>query len=90
MNALVNRFVAGDIRTSDFEKEYIVAWRACRDNGQLQEAAPNDQQYFDAVFCAIDNYCADPDLRDEGEFDDQMLLTEIIELKSQWESAKSG
>lgn len=84
LTILVERFVSGGISAVDFEREYMATWRACRDNGQLQDAPVANQRYFDAVFCAVDNYCSDPELRDEGEFDDQMLLDEVFKIKSQW------
>jgi hypothetical protein len=89
LTTLIDSFVSGGIQAADFEKEYMAAWRACRDGGQLQEASLNDQQYLDAVFCSIDNYCSDPELRDEDELDDQMLLDEVCRIKSQWRSAEA-
>lgn len=90
LTTLVDRFISGEILATDFEGEYMAAWRACRDNGQLQDTSENDQRYFDGVFCAIDNYCSDLKLIDEGEFDDQMLLDEVLKIRSQWDSAKAG
>lgn len=89
LTTLIDGFVSGRIQAADFEEEYMAAWRACRDGGRLQEASLNDQQYFDAVFCSIDNYCSHPELRDEGEFDDQMLWDEVCRIKSQWRSAEA-
>ncbi|ASW01027.1 colicin immunity domain-containing protein [Paraburkholderia aromaticivorans] len=84
LTILVERFASRGISAVAFERAYMATWRACRDNGQLQDAPATDQRYFDAVFCAVDNYCSDPELRDEGEFDDQMLLGEIFKINSQW------
>ena len=65
---LLSRFQSGDMSASDFEGQYIKAFKG--------EASPIDGPYFSALndlFFDVDSYCDDPCLRDDGDIDGDEL-----------------
>lgn len=84
---LIESFLSGDLSAFVFENAYTSAWRAYRDSGYDNELDEKTQEYVDRVFTTLDLYCAEPELRDEGDLDDHELLNEIIQLNKQWRKA---
>lgn len=84
---LINSFVSGNMNASEFEKKYLTLWREHRDSDESHPLHHDAQRYFDSVFSAVDSYCADPDLRDEEDLDEQELLDSITNLKKSWEAS---
>jgi hypothetical protein len=84
---LIDSFVSGKLCASEFEKHYSASWREYRDSDVSKSAGKETQRYFDAIFSAVDSYCADPDLRDEEDLDEQGLLDSVVSLKTSWEAS---
>ncbi|MFI8415562.1 colicin immunity domain-containing protein [Serratia sp. NPDC078593] len=85
--ALIDLFVSGNMKAPEFEKQYVASWREYRDCYEPKNRDKAMQRYFDSVFSAVDTYCADPDLIDEDDLDDQGLLNTISILKASWEES---
>lgn len=74
---VVQGFLSGDISAPTFELEYASLWRKFRDSGEYKLLDNDIARRLDRVFSALDCYCADPDLRDEGDLDDNGLMREV-------------
>ena len=81
---LIDSFLSGDLSALAFEIEYMDAWRSYRDSSDIIKVDEKTQFYIDRVFTALDTYCADPELRDDGDLDENELLSEVIRLNKQW------
>lgn len=72
-------FVAGRFAAEIFSEAYIELWKIERDSNVLQLGEPSLSEYLSSIFCAADMY--EPgDSRDEYEFDDEMLRSEVAKL----------
>lgn len=66
--SLVEEFLAGDIDARTFERRYLEAWSSAPPHG------PGPLfDVLEGLFLDVDAYCADPELRDEGDLDDDAL-----------------
>jgi len=83
---LIETFISGNMSASEFEGNYINIWRSYRDFDNISEVDDNTQIYVDRIFTTLDVYCSDPELRDEGDLDDDKLLSEVIKLNNKWKS----
>lgn len=69
IEALVERFVAGRISATEFERRYLEAFKhAARIEPEAVFLA------LDALFADVDAYCGDPTLRRSGDLDEAQLL----------------
>ena len=72
-------FVAGRLAAEIFSEAYIELWKIERDSNVLQLDEPSLSECLSSIFCAADMY--EPgDSRDEYEFDDEMLRSEVAKL----------
>lgn len=70
-------FVAGNISATSFSNSYIELWKTERDNGLLQKDDSRLSECLSSIFCAADMYCADDELREVYEFDEEQLKYEV-------------
>jgi hypothetical protein len=85
---LINAFVQGDLSATEFEAEYLKLFEY--DNTDLEE---EDYNILNTLFWAVDQFCANPKLREEEDLDENQLKTAAQEaltaLKKRQESATS-
>lgn len=81
---IIDDFIARRILASEFEQQYLDAWRYYRDSDDVSNLEVKTQVYLDRVFTAVDQYCSDSELRDDDDLDDSQLLSEITRLNRQW------
>lgn len=81
---LIDSFLSGVLSASEFDKQYLDAWRYYRDSDDVSNLEVNTQVYLDRVFTTVDQYCSDSELRDDDDLDDCQLLSEITRLNRQW------
>ena len=72
-------YVAGRLRAEVFSEAYIELWKIERDRNILQLDGPALSECLSSIFCAADMYEPD-ESREEYEFDDEMLKSEIASL----------
>jgi hypothetical protein len=75
---LIGDFLGRNISASVFESAYINEWRKARDSGALDALDDATGKRIDAVFSAVDAYCSDSALRDDGDLDDDQLYQEVF------------
>ncbi|EMH4161219.1 hypothetical protein RJ498_000420 [Pluralibacter gergoviae] len=90
MLELIDAFTSGHMTAPCFEQKYAAAWRAYRDASRAKEVDIGTQRFFDSVFSSLDSYCSDPTLIDEGDLNDEELLSEVSRLQTGWKNAPSG
>ena len=69
--SLLTSFIDGKIQPVQFEKDYINLFQD--HNSELTEA---EHKIVEEMFFAVDDFCADPELREEGDLDEKQLLKE--------------
>lgn len=72
-------FLAERLTAEVFSVAYMELWKIERDNGILQLDDPELNACLFSIFCASDMY-APEGVRDEFEFDDEMLRKEVLSL----------
>jgi hypothetical protein len=73
---LILNFINGIISASEFENEYLLLWRKCRDMGILSLLNSKTGNALDTLFTAVDSYCSDENFRDENDINETQLLEE--------------
>jgi len=66
---LIRSFVKGDIVASDFERCYLKVFKT--ETGDLSE---DKFEVLDSLFASVDSFCAEEELRDEDDIDENELL----------------
>ncbi len=66
---LITKFVEGTISAPQFESSYLDMYKA-----ETEELPENIYNVLNSLFLDTDAYCADDELRDEGDLDDEQLL----------------
>ncbi|WP_209437162.1 colicin immunity domain-containing protein [Pseudomonas batumici] len=61
---------------TDFEREYLNAWREEAESGALSQDPPDIGECGSALFILADCYTSEPDRR-ESELDEEGLLREV-------------
>lgn len=72
-------FVAGRLSAEVFAEAYMELWKIERDSDFLLLDPQPLNECLSSVFCAADMYNSD-DSREEYEFDDEMLKSEVASL----------
>lgn len=65
---LISSFVEGKISANEFESQYLKLYK--------NDPTPWSEELFsvlDGLFADVDAFCPDPDLRDEGDLDEDQL-----------------
>ncbi|MFY4258408.1 colicin immunity domain-containing protein [Achromobacter xylosoxidans] len=73
-------FAAGRLSAVVFSEAYIELWKIERDKGLLLADSPALNECLSSIFCAADMYCRDDELREEYEFNDEQLRSEVCRL----------
>jgi hypothetical protein len=68
---LIESFIHNHIGAGEFEQRYLELFK--NDPTEWSEA---EFAALDALFAAVDAFCADPDLRDEDDLDEERLKHE--------------
>ncbi len=68
---LAAALVDGRITGPAFEEQFLKLWRLYRDNHVATSST------VDELFTEVDAYCADPELREEGDLDDAGLRAAV-------------
>jgi hypothetical protein len=81
---LLRSFVCGDISASSFEKIYLQTFKN-------EETVFGGQAYeiLNELFGDIDEYCADPTIRDEDDIDEKELLRRVGSALERLEARKA-
>lgn len=66
---LITQFVTGDITASQFEVLYLKMFK-----GEARELPKDVYDVLNGLFCDVDAYCGDTELRDDGDLGDEELL----------------
>ncbi len=66
---LIEDFVSNRIGASEFEKKFLEIHRA-----DTFEYSENVHRILSILFSDIDDYCSNPEIRDENDLDDEGLL----------------
>ncbi|GEM_PF-952327 len=66
---LINSFMQGQLSALQFEAEYLKLFEY--DNTDFSET---EYKILNTLFWAVEDFCADPTLRDEGDLDENQLL----------------
>ncbi|MGO4154834.1 colicin immunity domain-containing protein [Cupriavidus sp. YAF13] len=72
-------FVAGRLSAEVFAEAYMELWKIERDGDVLRRDPGPLNERLSSIFCAADLYNSD-DSREEYEFDDEMLRSEVARL----------
>lgn len=75
----VRSFGKGRLSAGAFAEAYMELWRIERDNQNLLHYSDSVNECLSSIFCVADMYNPDDD-REEYEFDDEQLHTEINKL----------
>ncbi|WBW59209.1 colicin immunity domain-containing protein [Klebsiella electrica] len=75
----IDSFIAKNISADHFADDYMMKWKAERDNNLLGKDDENLSELLSSVFCLADMYNPDDD-RDEYEFNDDQLWDEVKKL----------
>ncbi|HYO57003.1 colicin immunity domain-containing protein [Archangium sp.] len=75
---LIEAFTTGKMPVADFEREYLRRFK--EDESRHPEA---QFQILDALFADVDAYCADPELRDEDDLDEETLRSRATKALAQ-------
>ncbi|MDH0893366.1 MULTISPECIES: colicin immunity domain-containing protein [unclassified Pseudomonas] len=73
-------FAVGRLSAVVFSEAYIELWKIARDKGLLFADAPVLSECLSSIFCAADMYCGDDELREEYEFNDEQLRSEVFRV----------
>lgn len=82
----VNSFMRNRLSVTVFSEAYMELWKIERDNKALLKDSSVLSECLSSIFCAVDMYCEDADLRDEHEFDQEQLRCEIARFLEALES----
>lgn len=74
---LILSFLGGTKTPSSFKVEYMKLWRSCRDSGELSDLNALSAGAFDRIFTALDGYCEEIELRDDGDLDERQLFDAV-------------
>lgn len=65
---LIRLFLDGHLSAGDFEMAYLRRFKS-----ETRTMPPSAFRALDRLFAAVDAYCGDPELRDEGDLDEAGL-----------------
>ena len=66
--SLIDKFLKFEISASFFENQYLKMFK-----NQVDPLPDKEYTILNSLFCDVDAYCDDPDLRDEGDIDEESL-----------------
>ncbi|CAM2846561.1 MULTISPECIES: colicin immunity domain-containing protein [Vibrio] len=66
---LMSRFLSGQLTGAQFEERYLEMFK-----NESRPMPENVYQVLNSLFYCVDAYCSDPDLRDDDDLDDSLLL----------------
>lgn len=72
--ALGAAFVQGRMTGLEFEREFMEVWRLFRDHG-----VPTSEE-VDRLFTDVDAFCADPELFEDGDLDEDGLRRAVADF----------
>jgi len=81
---LIEKFINGDISACELEKRYMITWRNLRDSDGYSKLSEAQQIFFDRIFTTLDAYCAESELSEASDLDDEGVFTEVVRLSNAW------
>lgn len=85
LDEIVTQFLSHRLSPQAFEKQYMALWREVRDTEDYGRANRKNGGLYDHIFTSLDCYCAEPELRDESDFDEEQLYEEVERLmRGKW------
>lgn len=73
-------FINGRVSAFVFSSAYIELWKIVRDKKLVRKDEARLSECLSSIFCAADMYCADDNLREAYEFNDEQLNDEVSSI----------